>query len=138
MKRYVHWFVLGAFMLVLLFDAVVWAGAARLPLLGEQLRISARREAPLTFAYMGLGSPLMAVPILRDYGTNYALDAFEPLTAPIRDKPLLAMEIAHGEWRNDRQRSLQYSHVAAPILLLLWILTYSLRSRAVHFVPHRR
>ena len=73
MKRYLHWFVLGAFLCVLLFDAVVWAGAARLPQIGEQIRTSARREAPLTFAYMALGAPLMSVPILRDYGTHHAL-----------------------------------------------------------------
>ena len=138
MKRYLHWFVLGAFLLVLLFDAVVWAGAARLPQIGEQLRTSARREAPLSFAYMGLGSPLLGIPILRDYGTHYALDAIGPLTAQVRDKPLLAMEIVHGEARNDRHRWMQHSHLAAPVLLVLWILTYLLRSRAVHFVPHRR
>ena len=138
MKRYLHWFVLGAFLFVLLFDAVVWAGAARLPQIGEMVRTSARREAPLTFAYMALGGPLMSVPILRDYGTHFALDAFEPLTAAIRDKPLLAMEIAHGEWKSSRQRSLQHSHLAAPVLFILWILTYVLRSRAVHFVPSRR
>ena len=138
LKRYLHWFVLGAFLLTLLFDAVVWAGAARLPKVGEQLRISARREAPLTMAYMSVGGPLMAVPILRDYGINYALEAFEPLTGPIRDKPLLAMEIAHGEWRNRKHRTLQSMHLAGPILLLAWVLTYTLRSRKVHFLPARR
>jgi len=138
LKRYLHWFVLGAFLLTLLFDAVVWAGAARLPKIGEQLRISARREAPLTIAYMSVGGLLMTVPILRDYGVNYALEAFEPLTDPIRDKPLLAMEIAHGEWRNHKHRTLQWLHSGAPILLIAWVLTYSLRSRKVHFHPGHR
>lgn len=138
MKRYLHWFVLAAFMLTLLFDAIVWAGAAQLPLIGEKLRISAHREGPLTMAYMTIGKPLLAVPILRDFGSNFALEAFEPLTAPIMDKPLLAMELAHGEWRNHKQRTLQFFHIAAPILLILWALTYSLRSRAVHFVRSRR
>jgi len=138
LKRYLHWFFLGAFLLTLLFDAVVWAGAARMPKIGEQLRISARREAPLTMTYMTVGGVLMTVPILRDYGVNYALEAFEPLIAPIRDKPLLAMELAHGEWRNRKHRTLQWMHLAGPLLLIAWVLTYSRRSRKVHFLPGRR
>ena len=137
MKRNLHWILLAALLLAFAFDAIVWASAAALPATGVHLYRSAKREAPLTYAYMLAGRPLRAIAPVRDYGDGYARDVFEPLANEIGTKPEVAIELAHGPSRGTRHGTLKLFHYAPILLLLAWLAAYALRPKAVHLVRRR-
>ncbi|HET9485168.1 MAG TPA: hypothetical protein VFO79_14500 [Xanthomonadales bacterium] len=132
MRRYLHWVLLGALLLTLAFDVIVWASAAALPQTGVHLGRSARREAPLTYFYMQAGRPLIAIGPIGDYGRAYANRVFSPLQREIALKPELAMELAHGAARGPRHSTLKLVHPAPPLLLLAWVAAYLMRPKTVH------
>lgn len=137
MKRNLHWLLMGAMLLALAFDAIVWSAAAQMPGAGVPLYRSARREAPLTYFYMTAGRPLRAIAPLRDYGDAQAHAAFTTAAGEIGLKPELAMEIAHGRARSSGQATLQWMHYAPPVLLIAWLVAYLRRPRSVHLVARR-
>ena len=137
MKRNLHWLLLGAMLLALAFDAIVWGAAAQMPDSGIHLYRSARREAPLTYFYMTAGRPLRALAPLRNYGDAQAHAAFAGAAREIGLKPELAMEIAHGPARSTGHATLQWMHYAPPLLLIAWLVAYLRRPRAVHLAVRR-
>lgn len=138
MRRQLHWFFVALALAVLTFLATVWAGAAALPSIGPALQKSARAEAPLTTAYMLIGRVLRGADFLRDYGDDYASDAFAPLAEHITSSPELAMELAYDDLRSARQRTLVGMHWVPWIALAIAGLLYWRRPRAVHLYGTRR
>lgn len=138
MRRYLHWLLLGALLLTLAFDGIVWAAAAALPRTGVHLTRSASREAPLTYFYMQAGRPLIAIGPIGDYGRAYAHRVFAPLEDEIALKPELAMELAHGKARGPRHSTLKLAHPAPPLLLVAWVVAYLMRPKTVHLGLRRR
>ena len=137
MKRNLHWILLAALLLVFAFVAVVWSAAAALPDTGVHLYRAAKREAPLTYAYMLAGRPLRTIAALRDYGDAYANDAFARLASEIRTKPEVAIELAFGPAQGARHGTLKLAHYAPIVLFLAWVAAYLMRPKAVHLVRRR-
>lgn len=137
MKRHLHWLLLAAFLATLVFDAVVWAGAAALPGVGVNLHRGAKREAPLTYLYMTIGRPL-AVGALGEFGRRYAADALANVAREIELKPELAMEIAHGPAKGPRHATLRWMHFAPVVLFCAWLVAYLFRPKSVHLGLRRR
>lgn len=137
MKRHLHLVLLVALLLTFVFNALVWAAATTLTPGGRDLRVGAKREAPLTYLYMVAGTPLLAIGPLADYGDAWARDAFAPIAAELEQKPEIAMELAHRRTANPRHSTLMLAHYAPLVLLAAWVLAFWRRSRAVHLVGRR-
>lgn len=137
MKRQLHWLLLGAALLCFAFEAVVWASAAQLPGTGVHLFRSAKREAPLVYAYMLAGRPMTAVAPLRDFGEGYALQVFLPLADQIQRTPELAMDLAFAKPSGPRHSTLKMFHHAPLVLLVAWLIAYAMRPKAVHMLVRR-
>ncbi len=138
MLRYLHWILLGAFLLAFAFEGIVWAASAQMPTIGVHLLRAAKREAPLTYLYMAVGRPLLVIGPLRDYGAAYAVDTFGESASEIELRPEVAMELAHGPVRNARHATLKLMHFAPLVLFAGWLVTYLLRPRSVHLVRKLR
>lgn len=137
-KRAKHWFALLIFLLAVLFDAVVWSGAARLPDVGAAIARSAQEEAPMVSAYIALGDRIdSAAPVLDDWGQHYAQDAFEPGIARIKEDPAVAMDLIFAQSWNTRHATLKFFHWAAPALLLVTIFFWMRRPRRLHMMGGR-
>ncbi len=133
-----RWYALVVLILALLFDLVIWGAVPQLPTIGAGISASAHREAPLATTYITLGAPLdKAIPALGTFGTVYLQDAFAEGTQRLADTPTLSMELIFGESWNRAHRWLKAAYWLPPILLVVTILSWWLRSREVRLIPHR-
>ena len=139
MKRRLHLIALSLFVLSLFYDLVVWGALPQLPEVGASIVSSARREAPLATTYITLGRGLdAAVPSLQAFGTQRLDDAFGAGFERIRGDATVAMDlIFHTTW-NTQHRWLKTMYWAAPVLLLLTLVSWVRRPQPVRTFGKRR
>jgi hypothetical protein len=139
MRRHLHWWVGLLFLLVLGYDFVVWGGAARLPEVGAHLQDSARREGPLTYFYMRVGSVIdAAVPALDSWGQHRAESALAEGFPRIKEDPTVAMDLVFSQNWNAQHFMLKLCHTAAPVLAVLALVFWIRRPKKVRMLGSRR
>lgn len=140
MKRFVHWYVILLFLLVLGYDFVVWGGASRLPDdVGRHLLNSAQREGPLVYFYMRVGGVLdEAVPALGDWGVRAASAALSEGFPRIQQDPAVAMDLVFSQTWNTHHAVLKFCHWAAPALAILSLVFWLRRPKKVRMMGTRR
>ncbi len=139
MKRYPYWWAVLLFLATLGYDFVVWGAASRIPEVGSHLMLSARREAPLAYAYMIAGGALdAAVPPLGEWGERQATLALEEGFARIKDDPSVAMDLVFSQNWNARHLLLKTCHWGAPVCLLLSFVLWLRRPKKVSLLGRRR
>lgn len=140
MRRFLHWYVIALFLLVLGYDFVVWGAASRLPdEVGKHLLNSAQREGPLAYFYMRVGGALdEAVPALDAWGRAHASAALEEGAARIKEDPAVAMDLVFSQTWNGHHATLKFCHWAAPVLALLSIVFWLRRPKKVSLIGARR
>jgi len=135
MKSRLHVIALVLFVLCLLYDLVVWGSVRVLPDVGPGIAESARREAPLAATYITLGDLIdSAVPSLQAFGSDRLTDAFGEGFERIRADPTVAMDLIFGTTWNASHRWIKTMYWAAPVLLLLTLILWLRRPKAVHMV----
>ena len=139
MRRHLHAWIGLLFALVLAYDFVVWGGAARLPEVGAQLQASAKREGPLAYFYMSVGSVIDgAEPALDDWGQQHAEAALAEGFARIKDDPAVAMDLVFSQTWNVHHATLKFFHWAAPVLAVLGLVFWIRRPKKVRLMGSRR
>jgi len=140
MRRFLHWYVVALFLLVLLYDCVVWGAAARLPDdVGKNLLNSAQREAPLAYAYMRAGMLLDgAVPTFDEWGQRHATAALSDGFVRIKEDPTVSMDLVFSQTWNAQHATLKFCHWAAPVLALLSVVFWLRRPKKVSLISGRR
>ena len=137
--RHLHWYVIVFFLLALGYDFVVWGGAARLPEVGPHLLDSARREGPLAYFYMSIGSMLdQAVPALDQWGQQHASAALSEGFERINGDPAVAMDLVFSQTWNSHHATLKFFHWAAPVLAVLSGVFWMRRPKKVRLMGRRR
>lgn len=139
MTRFLHWYALVLFLLVLGYDFVVWGAASRLPdEVGPHLLNSAQREAPLAYFYMRVGASVdQAVPALDNWGLHAANVALADGFAHIKDDPAVAMDLVFSQTWNLHHAVLKFCHWAAPVLALISLVFWLRRPKKVRMMGRR-
>lgn len=138
MKGHWHWWITLLFVLAMGYDLIVWGGAAHLPQIGEQLQLSAQRQALLAHMYMSAGSALdAALPVLDRWGQAHATTALSEGFARIQADPHVAMDLIFSETWNSTHRTLKLMYWAAPALGILALLAWSRRPKKVSLMGRR-
>lgn len=139
MRSHLHWWIVLLFLLVLGYDFVVWGAAARLPDVGVHLLGSAKREGPLTYFYMSVGSAIdAAVPALDAWGQRHAEAALAEGFPRIKDDPAVSMDLVFSQTWNAHHATLKLCHWAAPALALLALVLWIRRPKKVQMMGSRR
>ena len=139
MRSRLHWWVGLLFLLVLSYDFVVWGGAARLPEVGAHLQDSARREGPLAYFYILVGSAIdAAVPALDDVGQRRAQAALAEGFPRIKEDSTVAMDLVFSQTWNAQHFTLKLCHWAAPVLAVLALIFWIRRPKKVRMLGSRR
>lgn len=138
LKRRLHLLALLLFVATLLYDLVVWGAVPALPDVGASIEQSARREAPLAATYIALGGSIdAALPALQAFGVRRLEDAFGDGFERIRENASVTMDLLFGATWNASHRWVKTMYWAPPLLLLLTLLLWSRRPRAVHVIGRR-
>lgn len=138
MRRRLHLFSLSLFLIVLLYDLVVWGAVPALDGVGPSIADSARREAPLAATYIALGAPLdAAVPLLQGFGRSRLTAALSESFDRIREDGTVAMDLILGAAWNNQHRWIQAMYWAAPCLLLLTLVLWLRRPKQVRTLAKR-
>ena len=94
MRRHLHTIALILFVLVFLFDLVLWGAVPGLPDVGTSIERSAHAEAVLASLYLALGVPLdAAVGALHSLGTGIMTAGLGPGFERILAEPHVAMDL---------------------------------------------
>ncbi len=139
MRRHFHWWIGLLFLFVLGYDFVVWGAAARLPDVGAHLQDSARREGPLAYFYMRVGSALdEALPALDRWGQYRAESALAEGFPRIKQDATVAMDLVFSQTWNAQHFTLKVCHWAAPVLAVLAVVFWVRRPKKVRMLGSRR
>ncbi len=124
-----------AFLLVLLFNLMVWGGVKDIPVVGTKIRELAQTQAPLVITYMFLGEQLdHVVPALGKFGTDYATQSFEPVLQRIKDDPNMAVEAL---FESPAASIVRFMFWLAPCLLGVFLIFWWRRPRKVSLMGGR-
>lgn len=138
MKRRLYLIALGLFVIVLLYDVVVWGAVPTLPEVGPSIAESARREAPLASTYIAIGRSVdAAVPALRAFGEARLTDALSEGFPRMRDDASVSMDLIFNTTWNAQHRFIRTMYWAAPLLLLLTLLLWTRRPKQVRLMRGR-
>lgn len=131
------WVLFVLFMLCLAFDAWVYGSLALEPDIGPPLASAARVNAPLMYGYIALGRPLVARAGAAA-GQQVADTAFGAAYPSISAMPAVADGLLFSESRGPLRAILIVLFWGAPVLLVLTLVTWVLRSRDTHLMGRVR
>jgi hypothetical protein len=135
MKKRMHWWFLLLFVWALAYDLIVWGAAARLPEIGDKLKLSAHRNAWLATMYMAGGDALVAaVPVLEGWGADRAQRALSEGFPRIKDDPNVGMDLIFSQTWNSSHATLKFAYWAAPVLGLITLILFSRRPKKIHMM----
>lgn len=135
MARRLPIYVYVVLALALLFDLAIWGATPQLSTAGTGIVASANREAPLAATYIALGRQLdAAVPPLGAFGVSYLQDALAEGLPQLAETPEIAMDLIFSESWNRAHRWLKIGYWLPPILLLVSLVLWWLRSRKVRLI----
>lgn len=121
----------------LLLNFVVYGALVRVSEVGPLFKISAQREAALTYTYMFVGEYLCAeFPMVDSLGKKLAVSAFSDIFDDVRQNPMLATEIL--EQPNHRlHRWFNWNRMLTPIFFTVWFFLGLFRSRKVSLMSRK-
>jgi hypothetical protein len=132
MKVRLYPFALVLFVFCLFYDLVVWGSVRLLPEVGSAIADSALREAPLATTYIAIGGVLDGlVPTLGSFGASVLETAWGDGFARIRENPGVAMDLVFRNRWNVAHGWLTMMYWAAPILLVLTLVLWLRKPKAV-------
>jgi hypothetical protein len=138
MRKRLHLVALILFLVVLLFDLVVWGAVPALPEVGPAIERSAGNEAPLATSYIMAGALLDRwVPAFEHYGAAVLTDAIGEIFPRIIESPPLAMDLIFSSRLNGTHAWLKTMYWAAPVLLVLTLLLWVRKPKKVSLVGRR-
>jgi hypothetical protein len=120
------------FVLCLAFDAWLYGSLAREPEVGPAIASSARANAPLLHTYIVLGGPL--APHTGAFGQRVADAAFGDAYPSITASPATAASQLFTQSRGPLRGLLLMLYWATPVLLVLALASWVLRSRPTHLM----
>ena len=130
MRRHLHTIALILFVLVFLFDLVLWGTVPGLPDVGSSIERSAH--------YLALGVPLdAAVGALHSLGTGIMTAGLSPGFERILAEPHVAMDLIFSSSFNATHGLIKWLYWAAPVLLVLYVLLWIMRPKQVAFIKKR-
>lgn len=124
------------FVLCLAFDAWLYGSLAREPEIGPAIASSARANAPLLHTYIVLGEPLAAY--TGASGQRVADVAFGDAYPSITASPATAASQLFNQSRGPWRGLLVVVYWATPLLLVLALASWVLRSRQTHLMGRVR
>lgn len=132
MKNRWHVVAFALFVVCFVYDVIVWGSVDRVPTVGSAIADSAGREAPLAATYIAIGRMIDgAVPALGDFGRDRFTEAFGEGFERIRADPTVAMDLIFGTTWNAAHSALKLAYWAAPALLLIAIVLFARRTKAI-------
>lgn len=134
MRRFRNdWLLFALFVLCLAVDAWVYGSLALDPAVGPALVPAARDSAPLLYSYIELGRPLVAH-LGAATGARFAAMAFGAAYATMAARPAEAAGLLFGDSHGALRDLLVALYWGAPVLLVLTLGTWVLRSRETHLM----
>ena len=131
MKLRVYGLALAVLLISLGYNVWYWGGAARSPDLGPILTTAAAREAPLVDAYLSLGGAVLDfTPWAADAQAD-AERALAPARQRILDQPRLAIDELFDHRYDTALSVLVISHWVAPLALLVTLIAWLRRPKAI-------
>ncbi|MEO6968738.1 MAG: hypothetical protein ABI132_09865 [Rhodanobacteraceae bacterium] len=122
-------------LLCLALDSLTFGALSREPMIGPAIAASARAEAPLAHTYIVLGTPLAgALPALQAIGQSCADTAFGYAYPAIAATPDAAITLLFSESRGATHALFMLFYWGAPVLLVLTIVAWLLRTRPTHLI----
>lgn len=138
MRKRLHLIVTLLFVVVTVFNLVVWGAAPGLPDVGVAIERSAGNEAPLASTYIALGSYLVGwVPTLDRVGAALLTTAVGETFPRLAEDPSVAMDLILSERYNRTHGWLKFFYWAAPALLVLTILLWVRKPKKVSLIGGR-
>lgn len=128
-----HKLLLTGFIVCLAFDAWVYGSLSREPGVGTALATAAAANAPLLHTYIVLGAPI-AAELGASGGQAVADAAFGDAYPSILAVPEAADSLLFSQSRGQLRHLMVVLYWAAPVLLVLSLAAWFLRSRTVHLV----
>lgn len=132
-----YWVLFVLFVLTLAFDAWVYGSLAREPDVGSALASAARANAPLLHTYIVLGHPLVEH-VGESAGQQVADRAFGAAYPSMTATPAAADSLLFSESQGPLRGILTVLFWAAPVLLVLALAAWVLRSRETHLMGNVR
>jgi len=133
MKSQLHVIAMTLFVICFAYDIVIWGGVASLPNVGAGIVDSAHREAPIAATYIAIGTPLdEAMPSLGDYANARLTEGLGDGFERIRADPTVAMDLIFSSTWNGTHRLIKAMYWGAPVMLLVTIVFWFRRPKAVH------
>jgi hypothetical protein len=126
----------GLFVLCLAFNAWLYGSLAREPDVGPVLAASARVNAPLLHTYIVLGEPLAA--FTGASGQDVADAAFAEAYPSVVASPATATSQLFAQSRGPLRGLLVALYWATPVLLVLALAAWVLRTRPTHLMGSTR
>lgn len=131
-----YWLLFVLFVLTLVFNAWVYGSLALEPNVGPALASAARANAPLLHAYIVLGAPVaIRTGTSGQYVASAAFGAAYPAMAAT---PAVADSLLFSESRGPLRELLILLFWAGPVLLVLALAAWVLRSRETHLMGRVR
>lgn len=127
------WLLFTLFVLCLAVDAWVYGSLALDPAVGPVLVPASRDSAPLLYSYIELGRPFVAH-LGAATGAHFAAMAFGAAYATMAARPAEAAGLLFGGSRGPVRDLLVALYWGAPVLLVLTLGTWVLRSHETHLI----
>lgn len=134
MRRHLHVIAALLFVLALGYDFWLWGGLAKAPPMGAVVTDAAARELALATVYVPAGIALLDLSGLSAAAAMHAAATFAPVQAALLANPAAGMDTLLAEM----PLVARLAYHGAPLLLVLFLLSYWLRPRAVHSAISRR
>jgi hypothetical protein len=122
----------------LAYNAFTYSALGDTPVVGPAFRQAIRNDAPIVASYVAIGDMLRALGPLRTWGEATAAEAAAPLAEKVRAYPPGASAAFFGAPMSSAQSRMQRAQQTAPFLLLLAVVLWWRRPRAVHMLPRLR
>ena len=133
MKGKAHLIAGLLFVLTLLYDAYLWGGLARSPILGPIVTQGAQREVSLAGVYLPLGRTAVEAAGLVTGATQFAQARFASLEPALLANPAAAMDTL----TSNLPFGVRMGYYGAPCLLLLFVILLWRRPRSLHVMQRR-
>lgn len=127
------WLLFALFVSCLAFDAWLYGSLALDPAIGPVLVPASRASAPLLYSYIELGRPFVAH-LGAAVGVHFAATAFGAAFAMMTAQPAEAAGLLFGGSHGPLHDLLIALYWGAPVLLVLTLGTWVLRSRETHLI----
>lgn len=131
------WLLFALFVLCLAIDAWVYGSLALDPAVGPMLVSASRDSAPLLYGYIELGRPFVAHWGAAT-GGYFAATAFGAAYAAMAARPAEAVDLLFRGSHGPLHDLLVALYWGAPVLLVLTLGTWVLRSRETHLIGNVR